>query len=129
MSSDPWALGGCVDRLLAFRTARNWEQFHRPKELAAALAIEAGELQELFLWKPDESAQQVRSDAARLERVREELADVTIFALLMAYDLKINLAEAVEHKIASNKRRYPVEAHKGVARKSSIQMPDRTHRS
>jgi hypothetical protein len=43
MSGDPWALGGCVDRLLAFRKARDWELFHRPKELAAAIAIEAGE--------------------------------------------------------------------------------------
>jgi NTP pyrophosphatase (non-canonical NTP hydrolase) len=117
MSGDPWGLGGCVDRLLAFRKARDWEQFHRPKELAAALAIEAGELQELFLWKPDESAEQVRSDPTRLERVREELADVTIFALLMAHDLNISLAEAVTQKINSNEHRYPAAVHRGVAKK------------
>ena len=119
MSSDPWALGGCVERLLAFRKARDWEQYHRPKELAAALAIEGGELQELFLWKADESAEQVRGDSARLERVREELADVTIFALLLAHDLQINLDEAVEQKITSNEERYPAAAHRGVAKKSS----------
>lgn len=119
MRRDPWALGDCVDRLLAFRKARDWEQFHRPKELAAALAIEAGELQELFLWKPEESAEQVRAGATRLDRVRQELADVTIFALLLAHDLQINLAEAVEQKIASNEERYPAAAHRGVAKKSS----------
>lgn len=118
MSHGRWDLSGCVDRLMAFRRARDWEQFHRPKELAAALAIEAAELQELFLWKPDESAAQVRADQERLGRVEEELADVTIFAVMLAHDLGIDRSGAIERKIDRNEQRYPVDAHRGVARKS-----------
>ncbi|HPW20033.1 MAG TPA: nucleotide pyrophosphohydrolase [Vicinamibacterales bacterium] len=124
MSDDRWALGACVDRLLAFRKARDWEQFHRPKELAAALAIEAGELQEQFLWKPEETAQEVREDAARLGQIRDEVADVAIYALLLAHDLNIDLAGAIAKKIASNERRYPANSNRGVARKAGNRAED-----
>lgn len=118
MSHDPWDLSGCIARLMAFRRARDWEQFHRPKELAAALAIEAAELQELFLWKPEESAAQVRADRDRFGRVEEELADVAIFAVMLAHDLGIDLSGAIERKIERNERRYPVDEHRGIARKA-----------
>ena len=118
MTHGRWDLAACVDRLVAFRKARDWEQFHRPKELAAALAIEAAELQELCLWKPDESAAQVRADRERFGRVEQELADVAIFAVMLAHDLGIDLSGAVERKIDLNEKRYPVDEHRGVARKA-----------
>jgi len=112
--SQPRSLWGldlslCLQRLLKFRAERDWEQFHRPKELAAALAIEAGELQELFLWRDPETSQEVlRGDPARVQAVWEETADVLIYLLLLAHELGINLEDAVFNKIAVNEIRFPV---------------------
>jgi NTP pyrophosphatase (non-canonical NTP hydrolase) len=118
MNDERWNLAPTVDRLLAFREARDWRQFHRPKELAAALAIEVSELQELFLWRDPETADVVAADTDRLQRVREEVADVAIFLLLLAHDLGINLQEAVGEKIAKNERRYTVDQYRGIAEKA-----------
>lgn len=95
--------------ILAFRDARDWSQFHNPKDLALALSIEASELNERFLWKsPDEA------DRAG---VQEELADVLIYALLLAHHYEIDIPEAIREKLALNEERYPVEKSKGSARK------------
>lgn len=100
----------CLQRLLKFRAERDWEQFHRPKELAAALAIEAAELQELFLWRDPETSQEVvQGDSARMQAVRDETADILIYLLLLAHELGINLEDAVFDKIAVNEIRFPVK--------------------
>ena len=95
--------------LLAFRNERDWEQFHNAKDLAVALSVEANELLELFLWKQAEEA-----DAAR---VREELADVMAYALLLADKYGFDIKEIVLEKIKQNELKYPVEKAKGNARK------------
>ena len=95
--------------ILRFRDARDWAQFHNPKDLAAALAIEAGELQEAYLWKQSKEA-----DAAK---VREELADVVMYALLLAHESKIDLAEAIKAKLLVNEAKYPVDKSKGRSTK------------
>jgi NTP pyrophosphatase (non-canonical NTP hydrolase) len=115
-----WQLKPVIERLLQFRSDRDWEKFHLPKELATALSIEAAELQELFLWKDRETAADISVHPKRIQRIREELADVIIYAVLMAHDLKIDLADSLMKKIDSNERRYPVEGHTGVARKSEL---------
>jgi dCTP diphosphatase len=111
-------LESAVARLLQFRGDRDWGRFHRPKELAAGLAIEAAELQELFLWREGESAEAVRNDKQRMGRIREELADVTNFVLMLAHDLDIDLAAAVDAKIDANAKKYPVAEFRGIARKA-----------
>jgi NTP pyrophosphatase (non-canonical NTP hydrolase) len=95
--------------LLKFRDERDWEQFHNPKDLALALSIEAAELNELFLWKRPEDANQ--------DKIKEELADVLAYALLLAstYDLDIN--QIVLDKIRKNAEKYPVDRAKGTAKK------------
>lgn len=103
---------------LEFRETRDWGQFHRPKELAAALTIEAAELQELFLWRDPEDAAEVRADPARLARISDELADVTVCILLLAHDLEIPLADAIERKLEANARRYPADRYRGSAEKA-----------
>ena len=113
MTDDSWSLADVVRRLDEFRDARDWRQFHRPKELAAAIAIEAGELQELFLWKNAESSEEVAEDGARLQRIQEEVADVGIFLLLLAHELGIDLRAAMQRKIEANESRYDVLASKG----------------
>jgi len=99
--------------VLAFVRARDWEQFHSPKNLSMALAAEAGELMEHFLWStPDEAAALAR-DPAKRERIAEELADVVIYALEFANMTGIDVSSAIEAKLASNARRYPVEKARG----------------
>ena len=95
--------------LLKFRNERDWEQFHNPKDLALALSIEAAELNEVFLWK--------KSEEANVEKVKEELADVFAYAILLAekYDFDIN--EIVLEKIKKNAEKYPVEKAKGSSKK------------
>jgi dCTP diphosphatase len=95
----------------AFRDERDWEQFHTPKDLAAALAIEAGELQELLLWQSTE--QQDVTLQRRHDDVRYELADIVILALAFAERAGIDLSAAITDKLALNAAKYPVERARG----------------
>jgi NTP pyrophosphatase (non-canonical NTP hydrolase) len=100
-----------IQALLAFRNDRDWEQFHNPKDLALALSIEAGELLENFLWK--------RAEDANREKVKEELADVFAYALLLAEKYGFDVRDIVLEKIQKNALKYPVEKAKGSAQKYS----------
>lgn len=102
--------------LLEFRRKRNWEQFHKPKELATALAIEASELQEAFLWKTDEEVAQLLSSPSR-EKVLDEIADVAILLSYLCHDLGIDLNTAVLSKMNKNEAKYPVEKSYGNSKK------------
>jgi NTP pyrophosphatase (non-canonical NTP hydrolase) len=95
--------------LIQFRDERDWAQFHNAKDLAVALNIEAGELLEAFLWK--------NSEEAKTEKVKEELADVFAYALLLADKYNFNIEEIVLEKINSNAKKYPVDKAKGTAKK------------
>ncbi len=101
-----------ISELQAFRDARHWEQFHNTKDLALAISIEAAELNELFLWKPTEECEKV--DRTKL---KEELADVFAFALLLAGKHNLDVKEIVLEKIKKNGEKYPVEKSKGTAKK------------
>jgi NTP pyrophosphatase (non-canonical NTP hydrolase) len=95
--------------LIKFRDERDWEQFHNPKDLAVALSIESSELLEVFLWKNPEEA--------NLEKVKEELADVFAYAILLSHHYKIDIIKIIEDKIAQNALKYPVEKAKGKSDK------------
>lgn len=95
--------------LLKFRDERDWVQFHNPKDLALALNIEAGELLEAFLWKSSEQAD--------IGKVKEELADVIAFALLLAEKYDFDVKQIVLEKMEKNALKYPVEKARGVAKK------------
>ena len=90
--------------LVQFRNERDWEQFHDSKNLALALSIEAAELNELFLWKKDAQVEQVNRD-----RLREELADVFAYAIMLAGHHGLDVSEIVREKIEVNAQKYPVE--------------------
>lgn len=96
-------------RLRQFRDDRDWQQFHNPKDLSLALSIEASELLELFLWKSPEQAD--------LDKVKDELADVVAYALLLADSYDLNLEQIVLDKITKNEKKYPVSKAKGTAKK------------
>ena len=95
--------------LIKFRNERDWEQFHNPKDLAIALNIEAGELLENFLWKS-------HKDADR-EKVKEELADVIAYSLLLAEKYGFDVKEILLDKIKKKGQKYPVDKAKGTAKK------------
>ena len=101
-----------IQSLIQFRDARNWQQFHNTKDLALALSIEAAELNELFLWKTTEEAEKV--DKVKL---REELADVFAFALLIAEKHGLDVEEIVLEKVKKNGEKYPVHKAKNTAKK------------
>lgn len=98
-----------IDQLRRFRDERDWKQFHNPKDLALALSIESGELLEAFLWKSAEEADR--------DKVKEELADVLAFALLLADAYEFDVGEIVRDKIAENEKKYPVDKARGSAKK------------
>jgi len=101
--------------LRRFAEERDWEQFHAPKNLVMALAVEAAELMEHFQWLSEEESG--RLPAAKLAAVREELADVFIYLLRAADRLGVDLLEAAREKMAVNARKYPVEKSRGHKRK------------
>lgn len=102
--------------LLEFRSKRNWEQFHKPKELASALTIEASELQEVFQWKTDEEIRHLLASSSR-EKVLDEVADVAIILSYLCHDLSIDLNAAVLSKLQKNEVKYPVDKSYGSAKK------------
>jgi NTP pyrophosphatase (non-canonical NTP hydrolase) len=98
-----------TDLLIKFRDERDWEQFHNSKDLALAISIEAAELNELFLWKSNEDVDK--------ERLKEELADIFSFALLLAEKHKLNVPSIIKDKMKLNSEKYTVEKAKGSAKK------------
>ncbi len=103
--------------VLAFAQERDWEQFHAPKNLSMALAAEAAELMEHFLWATPEASRQVADDPAKRARIAEELADVVIYALEFANATGLDVAAAIREKMAANAKKYPVEKARGRADK------------
>jgi len=98
-----------TNELIKFRNERDWEQFHNSKDLALAISVEAGELLELFLWKTAEEADK--------EKIKEELADVFAFSLLLANRYQLDVGQIILEKIKLNSEKYPVAKAKGTAKK------------
>jgi len=109
MKKDKIEIEEITDQLIKFRDERNWEQFHNSKDLALALSIEAAELNELFLWKTAEDV--------NVGELKEELADVLIFAFLLARKHGLNIRDIITKKITVNEKKYPAEKAKNTARK------------
>ena len=104
-------LSDLTARVLRHRDERDWGQFHTPKELAVSLTVEAAELLSLMQWKSGEQLRQAMID--KRDKVVDELADVLHSTLLLAADLGIDLAAALEQKLAKDAVKYPVEKAKG----------------
>jgi len=98
-----------TDLLLKFRDERDWKQFHNSKDLALAISIEASELNELFLWKSNEDVDK--------EKLKEELADIFSFALLLAEKHKLDVSSIIKDKIKLNGEKYTIEKSKGSSKK------------
>jgi NTP pyrophosphatase (non-canonical NTP hydrolase) len=102
-------LNELISKIVKFRDDRDWAQFHNPKDLAIALNIEASELLELFLWKTE--------DGANISMVKEELADILIYSLLLANKYNLDVMTIIESKLKKNSEKYPVDKARGSAKK------------
>ncbi|TAH31653.1 nucleotide pyrophosphohydrolase [Candidatus Saccharibacteria bacterium] len=102
-------------RVIAFRDARDWKQFHNAKDLAIALNLEATEVLEHFLWKTNDEATEYLK--THKNDVGEELADTLYYVLLMANDLGVDLPKIFDEKMAKNEAKYAVEKAKGNHKK------------
>jgi NTP pyrophosphatase (non-canonical NTP hydrolase) len=111
MKKDKKEIEEITERLIKFRDERNWEQFHNSKDLALALSIEAAELNELFLWKTAEEV--------NIEKLKEELADIFIFAHLLAQKHNLNIKEIILNKIKLNVKKYPIDKARNSMKKYS----------
>ena len=98
-------------RIIDFSDARDWKQFHNPKDLALSLVLEAAEVLEHFQWKSKEEMDGYIE--TNKNEIGEELADVLYWVLLMSHDLNIDILGALENKILKNEQKYPVEKAKG----------------
>jgi dCTP diphosphatase len=96
-----------------FVDERDWRQFHSPKNLSMALAIEAAELMEHFQWIDAAESRQVGSDATKLAGVRDEIADVLCYVLALANELGLDLTEALRDKMVKNASKYPAALSRG----------------
>ena len=101
-----------LELLEQFRDERDWAQFHDSKNLALALSIEVAELNELFLWKNDHE-----SETVDREKLKEELADVFAYAIMLAGKHDLNIGEIIRDKIEKNRKKYPTDKAKGSAKK------------
>ncbi len=104
-------IGALTAEIRAFRDARDWLQFHNPKELAVAIAAEAGELLQHFVWQSHEQSD--RRVADRRDQVASEIADVAILLFELADNSGIDLAAAMRDKLARNEERYPADRARG----------------
>lgn len=101
-----------INQILKFRDDRDWKQFHNPKDLAISISLEAAELLEVFQWSGSDI-----SDEGKKEKIKEELADVVNYCVLMADVCELDLDEIVQEKIRVNNEKYPVDKAKGKSDK------------
>ena len=101
-----------IDQILKFRDDRDWKQFHNPKDLAISISLEAAELLEVFQW----SAEDVTC-SDKIDKIKEELADVANYCVLMADACGLDLDEIIREKIKRNEEKYPIKKSKGSKEK------------
>ncbi len=103
-----------TENIVAFRDARNWKQFHNPKDLAISISLEAAELLEVFQWSGSDTEADTEK---KITKIKEELADVLIYSILMGNDLGLDISEIVNNKLEENNRKYPADKAYGKADK------------
>ena len=101
-----------INQVLKFRDVRNWKQFHNPKDLALSISLEAAELLEIFQWSGSDTVCE-----GKMDKIKEELADVLCYCILMADRCGLDMDEIVQTKMKRNGEKYPVEKAKDSAKK------------
>jgi len=106
-----------IEDIRQFAKARNWEQYHTPKNISMALSVEASELAEIFQWLTSEESYNVKKDATQIQKVKDEVADILVYLLRMVDLLDIDVNEAIKNKMKKNAEKYPVDKAHGNAKK------------
>lgn len=101
-----------IQMVLDFRDARDWKQFHNPKDLAISLSLEVAELLEVFQWSGSDC-----TCSEKIDKIREELADVLIYCISMADACNLDMNEIIREKLIKNDEKYPVSKAKGISKK------------
>ena len=101
-----------IEKINKFRNDRDWRKFHNEKDLAISISLEASELLELFQWKESKDV-----TSKSLKRIKEELADVFIYSIMLADNLNLDIENIIDEKLEKNARKYPVEISKGSNKK------------
>ena len=104
-------------RVQKFVDDRDWQKYHKPKNLAMSIAIEASELMELFQWVEESETDTITGKREKLSRMEEELADIMVYCLSLANVVNIDISRAIMNKIDKNERKYPPEQFKGTYKK------------
>jgi NTP pyrophosphatase (non-canonical NTP hydrolase) len=117
------SLNDTIAAIVEFRDERDWAQFHTPRHLAAALAVEGAELQETMLWKSDQEIAELLGSLSGRTDVSREIADVLILALLFCHAVGVDPLASIRSKLEENARKYPPELAKGSATKYSELRP------
>jgi NTP pyrophosphatase (non-canonical NTP hydrolase) len=95
-------------RLAEFNTERDWDRYHNPKDLAVSISIESAELLENFQWQPARTAEEIGKDTEKLEKIKDEMADLFIYLFILSNQLNIDVAAAVHEKIEKNEERFSI---------------------
>jgi NTP pyrophosphatase (non-canonical NTP hydrolase) len=103
-------------QLIEFRREREWEQFHKPKDIAVSLSIEAAELLEWFQWQTDADIEKKLISDKR-QQLEDEVADVAVYLSYLCHDLGVDIDDAIANKMIKNRQKYPIEKAKGNADK------------
>lgn len=103
---------GAYNKVISFRDERDWAQFHNPKDLAISVSLEAAELLELFQWSGEDLEVAKKHDV-----LKEELADVLIYCILLADRTGVDIVQAISDKVDANAAKYPVDKARGVSSK------------
>ena len=110
-------IGALAARLEAFSAARDWKQFHSPKNLVMALTAEVGELNEVFQWLSEEASKKLGSDPVALKQAEEEISDVLMYLVRLIDVLGIDINQAIQRKLVINEERYPADQVRGSSAK------------
>lgn len=120
MSDQTTTLNVLRELVADFVSARDWKQFHSPKNLSMALAIEAAELMEHFQWLTIDESRHVAEQPSKLVDVGDELADVLCYAFALANELQLDIAQIVKAKMAKNELKYPANEYRGRFGKDDV---------
>ena len=104
-------------KVIQFRDRRDWAKYHNPKDLAISLSLEAAELLEIFQWKNQDEVDALKANEISLQQVKEELGDILIYSLTLAYEFNLDPSEIILNKIHVNDKRYPADKVRGKSKK------------
>jgi len=104
-------------KVIEFRDRRDWAKYHNPKDLAISLSLETAELLEIFQWKSLDEVDALKANEMSLQQIEEEIGDILIYSLTLAYEYNLDPSEIILNKLYVNEKRYPADKVRGKSKK------------